>query len=102
MISDLHETRDDCTVKILATQTQTSSARRQAASCLHPCSTLPGFFLAAALAPCLGFLSLAPAAAAFPETALALPCCTRNAMAQPWRGTGGGLGGAEQQGSKAA
>jgi hypothetical protein len=86
----------------LATQTQTRSARRQAASCLHPCSTLPGFFLAAALAPCLGFLSLAPAAAAFPETALALPCCTRNAMAQPWRGTGGGLGGAEQQGSKAA
>jgi hypothetical protein len=98
---DLRETRDDSTARSLATQTQTSRARRHAASCLLPCSsTLPGFLLATVLALCLGFLSLAPAEAAFPATALVLPCCTRNAMAQPRRG-GLGVGDAERQRSKA-
>jgi len=82
VISDLHETRDGSGERSLAAQMQSAGARRHAASsslpasCLRLSSGLPGL-LAAALAPCLGFLSLAAAAAA----ALLLPSCTRDAMA---------------------
>ena len=84
MNSDLHETRDDSGERSLAAQMQSTGARRHAASsslpasCLRPSSGLPGL-LAAALKPCLGFLSLDAGAAA--AAALLLPCCTRNAMA---------------------
>ena len=84
VISDLHETRDDSGERSLAAQMQSAGARRHAASsslpasCLRPSSGLPGL-LAAALKPCLGFLSLDAGAAA--AAALLLPCCTRNAMA---------------------
>ena len=84
MLSDLHETCDDSGERSLAAQMQSTGARRHAASsslpasCLRPSSGLPGL-LAAALKPCLGFLSLDAGAAA--AAALLLPCCTRNAMA---------------------
>jgi len=74
VISDLRESCDGRTTeKSLAAQMQSTGASRHAgrslaASCLCLSSSLVGI-----LATCLGFLA---------PTALLLPCCTRNAMAQ--------------------